>query len=712
MRPPSSRLRWWAPVGSRGSSWAGIGCARAATHVWLAAATVLVFAVMAAPVVSEGEATFAGYGVLGDTAVHFVIVDWLMGEGRDIALPARSVYENTLDAYLNYGYPTGTHSALGSMRPWVRQDVAWVFAPFLAVVAALAALALAPLAATAVAGSRLRALVVLAAGLPALTFAYVQEGSIKEIATICMLALLGGLLPWFAAARAGPRRAVPVAVAAAGALGVVSLAVLPWLGPLALVLLVIALRPPAWRPRAAATEATAFAGLTLLLALPVLMLARDFAGTVTGAVTSQVETGNLLAPLKLWQVLSVWPIADFRFVPDAVSARLFIAFAGAAVVVGALTILRRPRDTWPLIAWLGASIIGWAAVTRSGSPWADAKALAIVAPAVALVAAVGAASLWERRMRTESVVLGGLLAAGIAWTLVLAGPAVPAAPRERLDDLQALGPRLAGRGPVLYPQFEEYAKHFLRRGSPDSPAEIYATRAVQPFFRPGFQPGPLGSSYDLDDLAPAYVSRFRTIVLRRGMTSFAPAPYRRVRTQGQYEVWERPPGRTDGRLGHLAAGGPLSPSARPDCAALGTLARQALARDADARLVAALRPAATSFDPAAAPLPAGWAPRNEGGLHAGRAGSVNGTIEAPATGSYELWLRGTGDVATYVSLDGARTYEISGQPQAPDQWLALGPLSSLPAGTGSRSGAAPATRWRARSWARRRFPRPPRASGA
>jgi hypothetical protein len=142
--------------------------------VWIAAATLLVFAVMAAPVVSEGEASFAGYGVLGDTAVHFVIVDWLMDEGRDIALPAHSVYENTLDAYLNYGYPTGTHSALGSMRPWVGQDVAWVFAPFLAVVAALGALALAPLAATAVAGSRLRALVVLCAGVPALTFAYVQ----------------------------------------------------------------------------------------------------------------------------------------------------------------------------------------------------------------------------------------------------------------------------------------------------------------------------------------------------------------------------------------------------------------------------------------------------------------------------------------------------------------------------------------------------------
>ena len=641
-------------------------------HVWLATATLLVFAVMAAPVVSSGKATFAGYGVLGDTAVHFVIVDWLMDEGRQIALPAHSVYENTLDAYLNYGYPTGTHSALGSMRPWVGQDVAWVFAPFLAVVAALAALALAPLAATAVAGSRLRALVVLCAGVPALTFAYVQEGSIKEIATICMLALLGGLLPWFAAAPPGPRRAVPVAVAAAGALGVVSLAVLPWLGPLALVLLVVALRPPAWRPRAAATEAAAFAGLTVLLALPVLALARDFAGTVTGAVTSQVEMGNLLAPLKLRQALPVWPIADFRFAPDATSARLLIALAGAAVVVGTLAILRRPRSTWPLIAWLAASIVGWAAVTRSGSPWADAKALAIVAPAVALVAAVGAAALWEKRMRIESIVLGALLTGGIAWTLVLSGAAVPVAPRERLGDLQALGRDLAGRGPVLYPQFEEYAKHFLRRGSPDSPTEIYATRAVQPFFRAGFAGGPLGSSYDLDDLALAYVSRFRTIVLRRGMTSFPPAPYRRVRTQGQYEVWERRPGLADGRLGHLAAGGPFSPGARPDCAALAALARRALARDADARLVAALRPAAASFDPAAGTLPAGWAPRNEGGLHAGRAGSVSGTISVPGRASYDLWLRGTGDVATYASLDGGRAHEIGGEPQAPDQWMALG----------------------------------------
>ena len=48
---------------------------------WAARRGAGVFAVFAAPVVLSGSATFAGYTILGDTAVHFVLVDRIASHG-------------------------------------------------------------------------------------------------------------------------------------------------------------------------------------------------------------------------------------------------------------------------------------------------------------------------------------------------------------------------------------------------------------------------------------------------------------------------------------------------------------------------------------------------------------------------------------------------------------------------------------------------------
>src|SRR3989442_473314 len=50
--------------------WA-VGDRRLRPDPWAAATVLAVFAVFAAPVVLSGDASFAGYGLLGDTAVHF-----------------------------------------------------------------------------------------------------------------------------------------------------------------------------------------------------------------------------------------------------------------------------------------------------------------------------------------------------------------------------------------------------------------------------------------------------------------------------------------------------------------------------------------------------------------------------------------------------------------------------------------------------------------
>jgi hypothetical protein len=102
---------------------------------WGAAGALVVFAVFAAPVVLSGSVSFAGYTILGDTAVHFVLADRIATDGTSLSGLDPSSYRETLAAYFASGYPLGAHAALAAVRPLAFTDVAWVFQPFLACIA-------------------------------------------------------------------------------------------------------------------------------------------------------------------------------------------------------------------------------------------------------------------------------------------------------------------------------------------------------------------------------------------------------------------------------------------------------------------------------------------------------------------------------------------------------------------------------------------------
>src|SRR6476661_2745006 len=67
----------------------------------LAAAGAGVFAVFAAPVVLSGQATFAGYIKLDDTATWFALTDRIMQHGHSLAGLAPSSYEATVQINLD-----------------------------------------------------------------------------------------------------------------------------------------------------------------------------------------------------------------------------------------------------------------------------------------------------------------------------------------------------------------------------------------------------------------------------------------------------------------------------------------------------------------------------------------------------------------------------------------------------------------------------------
>src|SRR5437764_3995733 len=117
-----------------------------------------------------------------------------------------------LASSLGTAYPLGAHTALGAVRPLVGQDVAWVFQPYLALLATFTALGIYSVLSRAISEAWLVALGAFLAAQSGLVYAYALEGSIKEMATICLLAMLVATGAEYVARRGGPRGVVPLAL--------------------------------------------------------------------------------------------------------------------------------------------------------------------------------------------------------------------------------------------------------------------------------------------------------------------------------------------------------------------------------------------------------------------------------------------------------------------------------------------------------------------
>ncbi|MFL5515644.1 MAG: hypothetical protein ACJ8DJ_05775, partial [Gemmatimonadales bacterium] len=223
------------------------------------AAALGVYAIYAAPVVLSGSATFLGYTLLGDTSVHFSLIDWVMHHGRSTAGLAPSSFRSAVATYLDTAYPVGAHTALGAVRPLVGQDVAWLFQPYLAFLAAMTSLCVYAVLARAIEQRWLLALAAFLAAQPGLVYAYALEGSVKEMATVWLIAMTVAVGADYVTARGGLRAALPLAVTVAAAMGVLNVSVAPWIAPVLLAVLLALLAGRGFNTwRRAGIEAGAF----------------------------------------------------------------------------------------------------------------------------------------------------------------------------------------------------------------------------------------------------------------------------------------------------------------------------------------------------------------------------------------------------------------------------------------------------------------------
>src|SRR4051794_17820772 len=431
---------------------------------WAIAAALGVFAVYAAPIVLSGHVTFGGYVRLDDTASWIGITDRVMQHGRSLAGLEPSSYQAMLHFYIDSDYPVGVFLPLGIGHVLTGQDSAWLYQPYLAVLAVMLSLALYELGRSLFASARRRALAVFIAAQPALLFGYTMWGGVKELAAAWLVGLLAVLL--VPAVREGSaRRLVAPAVVTAATLGVLSYAGGVWLAPL-LIAAVVALLRRAGGHTALRTTGL-FAAIALPLAIPSLLLVSFLSEPAASTITTQNRLANLIQPLSPFQAVGIWPVGDFRLpTPHGLITALLIALAIGVALFGNYSVW--VRRAWQPLLYIGAACFAGALVYAVASPWVDAKALAIASPAVLLAVAAGIGALLDARLAIPAIAIAAVITAGVLWSNVLAYGGLNLAPHDRLAELEHIGKEVDGQGPTLMADYEPYGvRHFLRNADPE-----------------------------------------------------------------------------------------------------------------------------------------------------------------------------------------------------------------------------------------------------
>jgi hypothetical protein len=650
---------------------------------WAVLAAVGAFAAYGAPVVLSGEATFTGYIKLDDTATWLAITDRVMEHGRDLSGLPPSSYEAALDLNLGKGYPIGSFIPLGIGAALTGQDAAWLFQPYMAVLAAMLALGLGAVAAPLVESPRLRAAVAIVAAQPALLFGYSLWGGVKELAAAALLPLVAGLAVQVLrephASRAGDspsaleggRALIPLAIACAAVIAVLSAGGGVWLAPL---LVPVAVGLARWiGPRRALRRAAMLVVIAVILIVPALAVG----GTVrpwSESLTSEESVGNLLGPLSPLQLAGIWPSGDFRLGADVelLTGALIAVTIGAALAGGVLALRAR---AWSLLTYVGGGVAACALIVALGSPWVDAKALAIASPCVLVAAGAGAAALARGRGRIAGLLVLAAIAAGVGWSNVLAYREVTLAPRSQLSELETIGERIAGEGPTLMTEYQPYGvRHFLRDAAPEGTSELRRRRIP---LRDGTVVR-AGRYADTDELEPGALLAYRTLVLRRSPTqSRPPANYRLLLRGEHYEVWRRRGPSPGTVLEHRGLGSRYAPTATPRCAAVRRLASRA---GAGGTLAAVARPRVAVVPLTRATRPPDWGRADDGRNRVLPRGSgvIEMRLRAPVSDRYDVWLGGSVRPRLDLVIDGRPVGSVRHQLNNSGQFMRLGTTRLAP----------------------------------
>jgi hypothetical protein len=661
------------PLRGRGFSW------------WPVLAAAGVFFVYGAPVILSGEATFAGYIKLDDTSTWLAFADHVLTYGHATEGLNPSSYEAVVQINLSAGYPLGAFIPLGIGNELTGTDPAWLFQPFMALMAAMMALVFFEVARPVVSDSRIRAAAVFIGAQPALLVGFAFWGGIKEVTTALLASTLAASAVWLAKPDgASLRSSTPVAIAAGAALiGVMGLGGAPWLAAIGLgVLVLMGLELLAAHRRRqegglagtyALRAAAVVAGIALI-GLPTVFAAGEFFSPDQGPLTSGQEMGNLIRPLSLAQYVGPWPVGDFRIEPGAMWITVILVGAGLiAFAIGLRAALL--RKAWGLLLVVGGTALGSLIVWLVGSPWIQGKALATGTASFLLLAMVGIAALLAEPVRTLRIA-GALLLivpAGVLASNVLAYDEAWLAPRGQLAELERFGEDYAGQGPALMTEYQPYGvRHFLRQLDAEGSSELRRRSIPR---RDGTE-AEKGAWSDTDELVldPSLdgLLTYRTLVLRRSpWQSRPPSPYRLAESGEFYDVWQRAGGfDPDDLIVHRPFGSPGDPGEVPPCTRIAAVASRAGPGGA-----VAAAPAAETASAAFTEFPTDWVPDPDAGTVTPLSdGTAKAEVTLPSTGQWQVWLGGSARGEVSVTVNGVEAGSLRGRLNNNSQFFELDQL--------------------------------------
>jgi hypothetical protein len=664
LAPAAAPALWVTGIIGLAAGWRRLRNAR--PDWWTVAAATGAYVALCAPVLFAGRPTFGGYLLDTTAGIQLVGAEFLLQHGRDFSSIPDSSLRGALEGFFGAQYPSGGHVLLGGVGRPLPVSLIWLYEPYLALMAAMSAPSLNFLLRRSGAPRPLAAAGAFAGAMPALVYAYTQQGSIKEITVLPLLLVLGALLVltrdmW----RAGPRGAIPLGVVAAGGIGAIGLAFGAWLGLIALAALVIGIATAPRderKPKAVALRVAPVLVLTALLTLPTLASFKTAFGMGDafdqGNAVAVSDPGNLLRPLLNEQVAGIWLHGTHRLDPGRFFQETYILI-GVVIVAALLGVgLIVRRRLVEIGAFLLSCLIVWWVLTRKGTVWTDAKLLVISSPVVMLLAFLGIANLVRGGFRFAGAGLAALIVGGVLVSNAFEYHDTNLAPTDRFEELLSIGERYAGRTPTLLPDFDEYAFFALREMAPDGPGFAFRTQLTGTL-RDGALPG-YGHSYDLDALPIEHVQAFPTIVMRRSPErSRPPSGFDRVYQGDWYEVWQR---RERPRLlVHEPGGGNLRPDSVIRCATVRGAARRA---GADGSLRYPLRSRTVVIAPAHTEHSLSW-PELPEGISTGGPGDLRTRFQVRRPGRHLLWFKGEFSRPIEVSVDGRRVgkvaYETGGE---------------------------------------------------
>lgn len=696
---------WVVVLFGAGGFAAGWGRLRAISRetVWPALAGAGAYVAFAAVVMLAGRPTWAAYGADTTAAIHWLGADHFLAQGADFATGAPSAATTITAQYFDTAYPSGGNTLAGAVSDLLAQPVPWLWQPFLAVAGAMLALSLYALVRPAVSRGWMAAAVAVVGAQPALLFGFALQGQVKEVLGATFVPLLAGTVWRYAAdvrAGAGARAALPIAVAGAGGIAAVGPGFALWLGPAALAALWLAWRAAGPGRRAAVlAPAAAFLAAVAVLALPSLLQLGTYVTSASGVLNDQVvPLGSLIRPLDALQAAGVWIAREYRVEPTGAgvpATDILIAVTLVCAAISAAWLWR--RRCWPLLGYAALSVPAAVILVARGTPWIDAKAYAVAAPVIPTLALLVPAALAGTRVRWLGAAAALAVGIGVLASNALSYHDTSLAATDRYRELERIGQRFAGQGPLLRPAFDDYALYFLKGARPDAPgdnAPLFPPRTV------GTAVAGYGVSVPLDSLATPYVERYPLIVVSRSPDESRPPSNYRLAFRGRYyDVWKRGPGRV---IAHVPAGTASVPGGRLPCPTVRSLGR--LAAAAGGRLVAAEPPPAIRVPVTALRRSGPVVPAGDPDLLVSSGTSrLQGEVRLPA-GRYAVWLDASAERPVTVRVNGRAAGTLSGEIDYPRRARRVGtvtvaggtarieidrPSGSLAPGDGAGAGFGP-----------------------